>query len=267
MRIVCDLCQTPLNVPDGKIPDRPFTMTCPVCKGRFHVDPAALGAAPPPSWNGGDDTVDAGLSRHPPAGSSAPPQAAFAPSPQAAPSPALAPNASHAISELSGPIRQRSPHDTGSLTRITPLPPAEQKLLDRVTPVAFVVCLDGRPMPEITEQLQLIGLDEVRHFTDLQEACEEAMETEIGVLVIKMEKAAPPPCEPLTPVHRLPAETRRRTFTALIAENVRSLDGQVAFFLQVNCVLSSTELESLPVKLRRALLHHQKAYRYWAAED
>lgn len=257
MRIVCSLCGAAHQVPDEKVPDRAFTMTCPACRGRFHVDPAALGTGPEPAWDAGDDTV--ATLEPPPARKSGP--AAPAPVPAPAPPPTPDPLLGAA------PARQRSPHDTGSLTRITPLPPAEQKLLDRLTPVAFVVALEGGPMPELTDQLRLVGIDEVRHFTDLQEACEEALETDVGVLLIRLDKAPPPPCEPLAPIRKLPAETRRRMFTALIAENVRSLDGQVAFYLQVNCVLGSQELDSLPVKLRRAILHHLKIYRYWSAED
>jgi hypothetical protein len=252
MRIVCSLCGAAHQVPDEKVPDRAFNMTCPACRGRFHVDPALL--ASEASWDAGDDTVATG---EPP------------PAKPRASAPAVALAAPAAADPLldAAPQRKRSPHDTGSLTRITPLPPVEQKLLDRLTPVAFVVAVEGGPMAELTDQLRLLGIDEVRHFTDLQEACEEALETDVGVLLVRLEKAPPPPCEPLAPIRKLPAETRRRMFTALVAENVRSLDGQVAFYLQVNCVLGSQELESLPVKLRRAILHHLKLYRYWSAED
>lgn len=245
MRVVCEHCGRQLNLPDDKVPDRPFTMTCPGCKGKLHIDPKAVAGEDP-----GDETRDV----YP-----EPAPSAVAPSPAtAAGEQAWSPN---------GAARPRSPHDTGSLTRLTALAPADQQLLDRASPLALVVSLGLPPAPELTELLQVVGMEEVRHYTDLAEACEEASEADVGVLLLRVEKAAPPPFEALTPIYKLPADIRRRVFVALLADNVRSLDGQAAFYLQVNCVLSGQEMESFPLKLRRALLHHLRLYRYWAAEE
>ncbi len=68
------------------------------------------------------------------------------------------------------------------------------------------------------------------------------------MLLVRVDKAAPPPFEALRPIYRLPAEIRRRVFVALLADNVRSLDGQAAFYLQLNCVLSSQEMEKFPAQ-------------------
>ena len=248
MRIVCEHCAKPLNLPDDKIPDRPFTMTCPACKGRLHIDPSRL-------EDPGDETR--AVHPEPPASQPAP---SFAPPPAAA-------AATEPVWSPSGSHRQRSPHDTGSLTRITPLSPADQQLLDHSPPIALVVSLGLPPAPELTELLQLIGMEEVRHLTDLGAACDEALESEVGILLVRVDKAAAPPFEALAPIYKLPAEIRRKVFVALLAENVRSLDGQAAFYLRVNCVLSSQEMESFPLKLRRALLHHLRLYRFWNAEE
>lgn len=244
MRVVCEHCGRQLNLPDDKVPDRPFTMTCPGCKGKLHIDPNAVAGEDP-----GEETRNA--------------------YPEAAP-PAAAPPSARAAEQVwspNGATRRKSPHDTGSLTRLTALAPADQQLLDRASPLALVVSLGLPPAPELTELLQAVGMEEVRHFTDLAEACEEAAEADVGVLLLRVEKAAAPPFEALLPVYKLPAEIRRRVFVALLAENVRSLDGQAAFYLQVNCVLSAQEMESFPLKLRRALLHHLRLYRYWAADE
>ncbi len=260
MRVTCEHCGKQLNLPDDKVPDRPFTMTCPACKGRLHIDPTAAGHDP------GDET----RSLAPEAASwlaPSPPPQFGAPAPA---TPSVAPAAATAEpvwSPSGAAARYRSPHDTGSLKRLTPLSPAEQALLEHFPPTAVVVSLGLPPAPELTELLQAIGMEEVRHFTELQEACDEVMETEVGILLLRVDKAAPPPFEALRPVYRLPAELKRRVFIALLADNVRSLDGQAAFYLQVNCVLSSQEMESFPGKLRRAVLHHLRLYRYWSAEE
>lgn len=230
MRVVCEHCARPLNLPDDKVPDRPFSMTCPYCKGRLAIDPAAVAALEAP----------------------------------AAPA---APPAEPVWSPSGAAPRHRSPHDTGSFTRLVPLSGADLALFEQFPPIALVASLGLPPAPELTELLQAIGMEEVRHFSDLQEACDEALEGGVGILLVRVDKAAAPPFEALRPIYRLPAETRRRVVVALLAENVRSLDGQAAFYLQVNCVLSSLEMESFPLKLRRAVLHHLRHYRYWAADE
>lgn len=252
MRVVCEHCGKPLNLPDDKIPDRPFTVSCPACKGRLHIDPAAY-----------EDPGDAtrAVYNDPSAGWPA------APAFPAAAAPAFPVAAATAEPVFGGGARPRSPHDTGSFSRLTALSPADQALIEHFPPVALIASLGLPPAPEMTELLRSIGMEEVRHYTDLQEACQEALEADVGILLLRVDKAAPPPFEALTPVYKIPAEIRRRVFVALLAENVRSLDGQAAFYLQVNCVLSSQEMEAFPLKLRRALLHHLRMYRYWSSDE
>ena len=107
---------------------------------------------------------------------------------------------------------------------------------------------------------------EVLELDDLEEAVETLVETDAGIVVVVMDKAPPPPCEPLWPLEALPFSVRRRTFVALVAGNVPTLDGMVAFLLQVNCLINTSDLGQLPVLLRRAHLHHLRLYRHWAIE-
>ena len=97
----------------------------------------------------------------------------------------------------------------------------------------------------------------------LDDAVDNLMETEAGILLIRMGKASPPPCEPLQPLERLSYDVRRRTFVVMMADNVRSLDGQLAFYLQVNCLIATQDCTRLAALVRRALLHHLRLYRYW----
>lgn len=139
-------------------------------------------------------------------------------------------------------------------------------LLERLAPESFVVNLSSQPAYQLTAGLRLIGSQNVQHFTDLASACKAMKETEVGVLVVVMDKASAPPCPPLAPLHQLPIDVRRRTYVVLMADNVRSLDGQVAFYLQVNCLVNSQDMIRFPVYLRRGLLYHQRLYRAWSEE-
>ncbi len=115
MRVVCEHCGKPLNLPDDKVPDRPFTMTCPACKGRLHIDPNAGGEA-------------SATKPAPPIPSRRPPPIRCGA--RAAPPPATARRSTPAASK-----------------RLTPLSPAEQLLLDQHPPIALVASLGLPPAP------------------------------------------------------------------------------------------------------------------------
>jgi len=152
------------------------------------------------------------------------------------------------------------------LIEFDPLPPTrpiDKTLLGGLYPMAGIANLTQNPADGLVSGLKFLGMQEVQEFTDLESVVDAMSDTEIAILLIWMDKAQPPPCEPLSPIHRLPLNRRRRTFVALMAENVRSLDGQVAFYLQVNCLLSSSELRLFPRDLQRALVHHLRLYQYW----
>ncbi len=143
------------------------------------------------------------------------------------------------------------------------LTPAEKALLASVAPNAYLVELTDSPATGIDSGLAHLGMQDVRRFDTLDEAVDSLRETEAGILLIRMGKASPPPCEPLQPLERLSYDVRRRTFVVLMADNVRSLDGQLAFYLQVNCLVASQDSARLAALVRRALLHHLRLYQHW----
>ncbi len=145
-----------------------------------------------------------------------------------------------------------------------PLRPAERQLLASVAPVAFVVDLAASPIAGIKSALELLGMEDIRHFQSLEDAASGLMDIEAGILLIRMDKASAPPCEPLRPLETLGYTARRNTFVVLMADNVRSLDGQLAFYLQVNCLIATQDIGRLAPRIRRALLHHLRLYRHWA---
>ena len=204
MQITCTGCRRQLNLPDEKVPAQPFALTCPACKSRIHVDPAAAR--------------------------------------QADPSP---------------------PAPAGDFEPLPPIRDLDKELLGRLFPVAGVVRLGGAPAERFAEGLRLLGMEEVRHYGDLAAATEEMLDVDFAVLLILTDKATAPPCEPLKPLYELPLSVRRGTFVALAADNVRSLDGQTAFYLQVNCLINAQDPAKFPVHLQRALLFHLRHYRHW----
>lgn len=151
-----------------------------------------------------------------------------------------------------------------------PLPPMrelDKELLASIYPVAAVVCLATVPVERYEAGLRRVGIEEVRRFDDLAAAGEAMLESDFAVLLILTDRASAPPCAPLKPLYALPLAVRRRTLVALVADNVRSLDGQTAFYLQVDCLISSQEIAKFPTHLLRALLFHLRLYRYWGVQE
>lgn len=259
MRIDCEQCRHQFELPDEKVPDQVFSLACPSCKNRVVVDPKARADQPvasnTESSNAESSNAESGgsVSGDSESGDSGAGQS----------------GAGKSGASDSSPVAGATPPgqaDTGALARLTPLRAADAQRMQSLVPVAYVANLDQPPDPAVTQQLQRLGMEEVRNFDDLEEACSELAENDAALLLVRMQKASAPPCEPLVPVYRLPFDLRRKTFVALLADNVKSLDGQVAFYLQVNCLLSSREMDTMAVKLRRALLHDLRLYRHWELE-
>lgn len=124
----------------------------------------------------------------------------------------------------------------------------------------------GPPSANLGADLERLGMEDVRNFKSLDDALDVLLDSGAGILVIVMDKASTPPCAPLEPLERLSYAERRRTFVVLMANNVKSLDGQVAFFLQVNCLINTQDAGRFSALVRRALLHHLQLYRYWKIE-
>ncbi len=151
--------------------------------------------------------------------------------------------------------------------RLPPMRELDRELLASISPLAAVVRLAAVSVEGYEAGLRLLGIEEVHHFDDLAAAGEALLESDFAVLLILLDRASAPPCEPLRPLYGLPLDVRRRTLVALVADNVRSLDGQTAFYLQVDCLINGREIAKLPVHLQRALLFHLRLYRFWGVRE
>lgn len=254
MRVECSSCGKGIQIPPEKVPNRPFAFACPKCQNRIKVEPP--GSTPPPTTEVSLSEVESAVSE---AGSPAPQadeigdetRPVFGNAP---------PSAVPEVGETQGPAATASP---APVAKPLPLKPNEQRLLASIMPVAFVVELGAPTGPDLDADLQAFGMQDIRRFNDLDEAVEQLLETDIGILVISVPKAKAPPFDLLEPLGRIPARTRRRVFVILEAANVTSLDGQVAFFLQVNCLINSGEADRRRNHMQRALLYHLKLYQHW----
>lgn len=238
MRVDCSQCGKVINIPAEKVPERAFAFSCPACQGRITVEPPAAAAeiaASPPSV--GVAKAD---------------QAEGSPTSHEASQPADVPTSAMAGADTHQPAPGLKGH--------------ERELLASLAPLAYVVELGCSTDGALDSDLEAMGMQDIQRYQDLDSAVQNLLETEVGILVIAVPKAAAPPFEPLQPLATIPSRMRRRTFVVLTAANVTSLDGQVAFFLQVNCLINSNEIDRRRGHLQRALLHHLKLYQHWTMD-
>lgn len=243
MLVLCDNCGKGITVPDEKVPPgRRFAFNCPACQHKIKVEPddeAPITPSPADTESSFSDLDDS--------------------SEVAPPAPATT------VPMTAAPMAS-GPAPTGA-TVLPPLRAQEQQLFTLLSPTALVIDHGVPPDPALAGELHALGFDDPRNAESVEKAVEVASETEVGLLMLRVQKASAPPFEPLAPLGLLSPATRRRTFVALVADNVQSLDGQVAFLLQVNCLLSNRDRPKHPAMLRRALLHHLKLYQHWAIEQ
>lgn len=70
----------------------------------------------------------------------------------------------------------------------------------------------------------------------------------------------PPPLESMAPVISVIPADRRKSFFILVAEGLRTLDGNAAFLYGVNLVVAAKDVGQLPQIFREAHVVHERAY-------
>lgn len=263
MLVVCDACQKQINLPDEKVPPRAFAFTCPNCKNKIKVDPtqqsgAIPTVAPTPAEVPQPEPVpEAPAGNEMSFGSMDDGSSAVVPPPDMA-TPSAAPVAPAAAAPSVTPA---------SGDGLPALRPHEETLMAGMSPLALILEIGVPNDPTLSTDLAKVGFQEFRTVESVDEVMTTIDEAEAGLLLIRVQKASAPPFEPITPLERLAAEVRRNLFVVLMADNVTSLDGQVAFLLQVNCLIANKDRARLPALLRRAILNDLKLYQHYAVES
>ncbi|HEX3125793.1 MAG TPA: hypothetical protein VH394_00535 [Thermoanaerobaculia bacterium] len=76
-----------------------------------------------------------------------------------------------------------------------------------------------------------------------------------------------PPLEDMAPITNLGPADRRRSFFILLADGLRTLDGNAAFFYNVNMVVANKDVGSIGQIYRDAEAYHRRMYSsFWAVQ-
>jgi len=135
--------------------------------------------------------------------------------------------------------------------------PAE--LLQNMPPLpektAFMVAQNGALAPVLKEGLEEIGFYVKETFTNFKDAVQPVQQDLPGMLLLQAEEIPAPPYGDIMPLIALPPTLRRRIFVALLGGGVKTLDGNAAFFYQVDCLVGAEDLPKFHHHILSALTH------------
>ena len=117
----------------------------------------------------------------------------------------------------------------------------------------------GADDPALRNAAKLVGFMPV-HYADPARAREFYMQEYPQMVLIHPEQMSPPPLEMMTPIIALVPADRRKSFFVLVADNLRSLDGNAAFLYGVNLVVARKDLAQFPDIYREAHAAHERLY-------
>ena len=121
---------------------------------------------------------------------------------------------------------------------------------------ALIVGVDD---PSLRQAAKLVGLLPV-FFADLAKAREFFLQEFPQVVFIHPAQMTAPPLENMSAIFSLTPADRRRSFFVLVAETLRTLDGNAAFLYSVNLVVAKKDLPQFQQIHREAYAAHERLY-------
>ena len=117
----------------------------------------------------------------------------------------------------------------------------------------------GTDHPALRQAAKLIGFLPT-HYATAAEAREFLMQEFPKVVFISPGQLTPPPIEAMQPIISLMPADRRKSFFILVADGLRTLDGNAAFLYGVNLVVAAKDMGSFPQIYRDAHAYHERLY-------
>ena len=117
----------------------------------------------------------------------------------------------------------------------------------------------GNDSAAIRQAAKLVGFLPVCH-PDPQKARDFFNQELPQVVFIHPPQLTQPPMESIAPMTSIVPSERRKTFFVLVAENLRTFDGNAAFLYGVNLVVATKDLGQFPQIYREAHAAHERLY-------
>lgn len=117
----------------------------------------------------------------------------------------------------------------------------------------------GNDNPAIRQAAKLIGFLPVHH-GDPAKGREYFSQELPQVVFVHPPQITAPPLESMAPIISVLPADRRKAFFILVADNLRTLDGNAAFLYGVNLVVATKDLPQFPQIYREAHIVHERIY-------
>ncbi len=117
----------------------------------------------------------------------------------------------------------------------------------------------GADDPAVAEACHALGF-QPRHFASADAAREYFIQEFPALVVLRPTEMTAPPLAGMLPVTSMGPSDRRRAFIILVADNLRTFDGNAAFLYGVNLVVATKDLGAIKQIFREADLHHRRLY-------
>jgi len=117
----------------------------------------------------------------------------------------------------------------------------------------------GADDPALRQAAKLVGFLPV-FYAEPARAREFYMQEFPQMVFIHPAQMAPPPLDAMGPIISLVPADRRKSFFVLVADNLRTLDGNAAFLYGVNLVVAKKDLPQFPDIYREAHAAHERLY-------
>lgn len=140
-----------------------------------------------------------------------------------------------------------------------PAPPAAADDDDNENEFGEKALLVGKDDPALRQAVKLIGYLPVHH-AEPAKARELYMQEFPQVVILHPPQVTPPPLEAMAPIVSLTPVDRRKSFFVLVADNLRTMDGNAAFLYGVNLVVAAKDVPQFPQIYREAWSAHERLY-------
>lgn len=120
----------------------------------------------------------------------------------------------------------------------------------------------GREIPAIRDAIRSMGLVPLA-FTSAEEARDAYYRDHPKLVVMAPQQMTPPPLVEVGALTSVSPTDRRRGFFILVADNLKTLDGNAAFLYGVNLVLATKDVGSFKKIVRDTLDYHEKLYEHF----
>jgi predicted RNA-binding Zn-ribbon protein involved in translation (DUF1610 family) len=136
----------------------------------------------------------------------------------------------------------------------SPVPPPESE--DQFGEKAVLI---GNDHPQIRQALKSLGR-QVMHFPNSEAARDFFLQEYPSLVVFNPAQATAPPIADMAPMLQIVSSDRRKGFFILVADNLRTLDGNAAFLYNVNLIVATKDLPNFERVFREADSFHQRLY-------